>query len=106
MKPAPSAMEPEQRQPATVGEMLDEVRAFYLKEFSAAAAYLAEDGSDVWFESAIRDEQGRLSYDGPLGLPLRADLFSVKDGEPQDRLEVDTESMLSFEPFSFEWPGG
>jgi hypothetical protein len=99
-------MEPEQRNPATAGELLDEVRAFYLKEFASAAAYLAEDGSEVWFEPAIRDEQGNLAYDGPLNLPMRADLISVRDGEPQDRLQVDTEAMLSFDAFSFEWPGG
>ncbi len=90
----------------TAGELLDEVRDFYLKEFAVAAACFSEDGSKLILEPALRDENGNLLFEDALGLPMRADLVTIRNGEAQDRVHVDTNKMISFEPLSFEWPGG
>jgi hypothetical protein len=90
----------------TAGELLDQVRALYVDQFAAIAAELSQEGDELIFEPAFRDEHGKIIGDGALSLPLRTDLVLVRGGEAQEPTRVDSEKMLSFEPLSIEWPGG
>ena len=58
----------------------------------------------VVHEPVLRDGEGEVMRSGPLDIPMRVDIVLAKDGEVIDSINVDTEEMLSFEPFEFTWP--
>lgn len=83
----------------TLGELLDAIRDQYLGQFRARL------GPGWLAETAYRLGHGELAREGPLRLPLRLDLVEMTEagGKP---VAVDSEVMLSFEPFEVEWAGG
>jgi hypothetical protein len=89
----------------TVGQLLDDIRERYLTQFRRSISEVQEAGMEAWVEPAYCDEDAALAREGELGLPLRLDLVGVADGEAQERVRVDSDSMLSFEPIDFEWRG-
>jgi hypothetical protein len=90
----------------TVGQLLDQIRDKYLTEFQECIAYVKENGMEAMCEAAYRDENGALAREGTLSLPMRLDVVEVAKGEAKDTIRVDSDSMLSFEPFDFKWSGG
>lgn len=90
----------------TVGQLLDDIRDRYLTQFRRSISEVQKAGMEAWVEPAYRDENGALAREGELSLPLRLDLVSVAGNEAQERVRVDSDSMLSFEPINFEWSGG
>lgn len=90
----------------TVGQLLDDIRDRYLKEFCECIAYLKQNGMKPMCEPAMRNEDGALAREGALDLPMRLDVVGFADGEAKETMRVDSDSMLSFEPIDFEWEGG
>jgi hypothetical protein len=90
----------------TVGQLLDDIRDRYLREFRECMAYVKQNGMEVMSEAAYRDEHGALTREGTLSLPRRLDVVGLADGEAKDTICVDSDTMLSFEPIDFEWTGG
>jgi hypothetical protein len=87
----------------TLGQLLDDIRDPYVNQFSKRIALLAKEGIKVISEAAYRNEHGALVREGILGFPLRADLITFADGQTPQRIMVDSEIILSFEPFSLNW---
>jgi hypothetical protein len=92
--------------PETVGQLLDDIRDRYLKEFRECMAYVKQKGMEVMSEAAFTDEDGALVREGTLNLPMRLDVVGLADGEGKDNICVDSITMLSFEPSDFEWTDG
>ena len=90
----------------TVGQVLDDIRERYLKEFRECMAYVKQKGMEVMSEAACTDENAALAREGTLNLPMRLDVVGLADGEATDNICVDSVTMLSFEPIDFEWTGG
>src|SRR5262249_25961518 len=90
----------------TVGQLLDDIRDRYLKEFRECMAYVKQKGMEVMSESACTNEDGALAREGTLNLPLRLDVVGLADGEAKETICVDSVTMLSFGPIDFEWEGG
>ena len=90
----------------TAGQLLDGIRERYLTQFRETISEVHEAGMEAWAEAAWRKEDGSLAREGALSLPLRLDVIAVADGEPKDRLRVDSKTLLSFAPIDFEWAGG
>jgi hypothetical protein len=87
-----------------LGELLDQIRQHYLDRLEAAAEQLrSAGGTEVVLEAALRTRDGSPAVEGTLGLPLRIDVAVIKDGEVSETLNVDTETMLSFDPLQFDW---
>jgi hypothetical protein len=90
----------------TVGQVLDDIRERYLKEFRECMAYVKQKGMEVMSEAACTHEDGSLAREGALNLPMRLDVVGLADGEGKDDICVDSITMLSFEPMDFEWTDG
>jgi hypothetical protein len=89
-----------------VGELLDQVRQFYLSRFiEVRDEFLAEPNSQLILEPELRGSDGAVVVEGALQLPLRTDMAVIKDGGAKT-LSIDTEGMLYFEPVSFRWGAG
>jgi len=89
-----------------VGELLDQVRQYYLDRFiNVRDELLAEQNSRLILEPELRGSDGAVVTEGALQLPLRTDFAVIKDGGTKT-LSIDTERMLSFEPISFIWGAG
>jgi hypothetical protein len=87
----------------TPGELLDNIREHYLSRFSAELDSRAAAGTRVLTEVAFRDASGAPSSEGPYDLPARSDVVVINDGKATEVLNVDTDTMLSFQPISFDW---
>ena len=90
----------------TVGQLLDDIRDKYLKEFRECIAHVRQNGMEPMCEAAMLNEDGVLAREGTLDLPMRLDVVGFADGEAKETVRVDSDSMLSFEPIDFEWAGG
>jgi hypothetical protein len=89
-----------------VGELLDQVRQYYLDGFiKVRDELLAEHNTRLILEPELRGSDGAVVTEGALQLPLRTDMAVIKDGGAKT-LSIDTERMLSFEPVSFRWGAG
>ena len=89
-----------------VGELLDRVREQYVSQFVAAVQELGQqDGVELLSEIVLVDQDGAPVGAGALGLPLRIDLVALRGDEIADRVSVDSDKLLSFEPIKFNWPG-
>jgi len=85
----------------TVGEILDRTRDLYCRLFAEKLEKLAQESpGDVYSEAALRDASGRAVGDGPLDLPVRADMILLSSGQS---ISVDSDRILSFSPLSFTW---
>ena len=86
-------------------ELLDQIRGHFVTHLLEVIASERE-ASDVTIvhEPALRNGNGDIVRSGPLDTPMRVDLVKAKDGEVVDSVNVDTDEMLSFEPFEFTWP--
>ena len=90
-----------------LGALLEEIREHYVSHFIAAVQELTvSSDASVAHECALRDEDGDVVTDGVLDLPMRGDAVSVRDGVVVDSVQVDTETMVSFDPVEFDWPEG
>jgi hypothetical protein len=90
----------------TVGQLVDDIRDRYLKEFRECMTYVKQKGMEVMSEAVCTDENGALAREGTLNLPLRLDVVGLADGEGKDTICVDSITMLSFDPMDFKWTGG
>jgi hypothetical protein len=87
-----------------LGELLDQVRQYYLDRLMAAAEKKRfHKATSVIFEPALRNSDGGAVVEGELQLPLRKDLAVLRNGAVTDLLTIDTKGMLSFEPIVFDW---
>jgi hypothetical protein len=90
-----------------VGELLDQVRQYYLDRLIAAAEKKARGKtSSVVLEPAFRNRDGIVAVAGDLQLALRKDIAIVRNGEVKELLTVDTKGMLTFDPIAFDWGDG
>lgn len=89
-----------------VGELLDQVRQYYVDRFiKTRDELLAEQNTRLILEPELRGDDGIVITDGVLQLPLRTDMAVIKDAAAKT-LSIDTERMLSFDPVSFIWGAG
>src|SRR5689334_16433026 len=89
-----------------LGELLDQIREYYLERLIAAAEEQSSKKRTVILEPALCNESGEVVAAGALQLPLRRDLAVVQKGEVTELLTIDTQAMLSFEPIAFTWGEG
>lgn len=88
-----------------LSELLDRIRSHFVERLmEAIEQQRSDDEVTIVHEPALRDGKGKIVSAGSLDTPSRIDIVKVKDGEVIDSLNVDTEDMLSFEPFEFTWP--
>jgi hypothetical protein len=92
-----------ERKATGLGEVLDQVRRYYLDRLVAAAKEKWSRNTTVILEPALRDSTGAAIREGELQLPLRKDLAVLKKGAVEELLTIDTEGMVSFEPVTFNW---
>jgi hypothetical protein len=90
----------------TFGQVLDMIRAEYLKSFRATVQTLkARACSGVLTEVVLRDSEGHPVREGVLLLPMRIDALVAVGGQACERIDIGTDSMLSFERIAFNWNG-
>lgn len=90
----------------TLGDLLEMIRQDYIDHLTAAADDLQEDGAEVIYEPAYRDEKGEVALGGALKLPARVDLL-VKKGNDVDSTQVAAEGVFRFdESISITWDNG
>ena len=88
-----------------IGEALDQIREHYIRHFvDIFNQHVETEGVSIVHEAAFCDADGNAVVEGELSLPARGDLFIVRDGTVEESIQVDTESMLGFEPLEFQWP--
>lgn len=90
----------------TLGELFDNVRDQYLESFRQVIADQERSDPPTRYiaEPIYRDEQGEPVREGNLDLPMRGDLFLIRD-EPEG-LSIDSEGIIGFDPVEVEGPGG
>ena len=87
-----------------LGDLLSRIRAHYLERFlEVADEHALEEGNQVILEAPFLDSTGSVAREGPFRLPMRGDVFVVREGGAQESLQVDTDTMLGFEPIAFDW---
>jgi hypothetical protein len=86
-----------------LGELLDQIRQYYLDRLIAAAEERSSDKTTVILEPVLRNCNGEAVAEGELHLPLRKDLAILQNGVVKELLTIDTKGMLSFEPIAFDW---
>ena len=88
-----------------IGELLDQVRQYYVDRFiKTRDELLAEQNTRLILEPESRSD-GIVVTEGALQLPLRTDMAVIKDGAAKT-VSIDTERTLSFDPISFIWGAG
>src|SRR5215475_7825246 len=94
------------RSKVRAGELLDQVRQYYLDRFiKIRDELLAEQNTRLILEPELRGSDGAVVTEGALQLALRTDMAVIKEGSAKT-LSIDSERMLSFEPVSFMWGAG
>lgn len=87
-----------------LGQLLDQIRDYYVSRFiDAINGHSGNVGVTVAHEPAFCNAKGEVVAAGELSLPARGDLLLVRDGAVSDSVQIDTDGMLSFEPFAFSW---
>lgn len=90
----------------TLGDLLEMIRQDYIDHLTASAEDLVEDGAEVKFEPAFRDEKNEVALDGALKLPARIDLLA-KRGEALETVQVAAEGVFKFDgSIDIKWEGG
>lgn len=88
-----------------LGQLLDQIRAYYVNRFmDAINEHSSVEGVTVAHEPAFCNAKGEVVTEGKLALPVRGDLFVIRDGNVSESIRIDTEGMLAFEPIMFDWP--
>ena len=86
-----------------IGELLDQVRQYYVDQLlKAQNELLADESVRLILEPELRGSDGATVQEGTLQLPVRTDIAVLRKEVPE-LLTIDTERMLSFEPISFMW---
>jgi hypothetical protein len=86
-----------------LGELLDEIRQYYLERLRAQIAKERAGAAQVISEPSLRNAAGDVVREGPLSLPLRVDITVVDRGGSSRTLRVETPQQLSFEPVELQW---
>jgi hypothetical protein len=90
----------------TLGDLLEMIRQDYMDHLTATAEDLQEDGAEVMFEPAFRDDKGEVALEGALKLPARIDLLA-KRGEAVETVQVAAEGVFKFDgSIDITWEGG
>lgn len=88
-----------------LGQLLDEIRDYYVNRFiDAINEQSLADGVTLTHEPAFCDSNGDVVIEGELEVPSRVDLLVISDGAVSDSILIDTDGILSFEPIAFDWP--
>lgn len=88
-----------------LGQLLDEIRDYYINRFiDAINEQSLADGVTLKHEPAFCDSNGDVVTEGELAIPSRVDLLVISDGAASDSILIDTDGMVSFEPIAFDWP--
>ena len=88
-----------------LGQLLDEIRDYYINRFiDAINEQSLADGVTLTHEPAFCDSNGDVVTEGELAVPSRVDLLVISDGAVSDSILIDTDGILSFEPIAFDWP--
>lgn len=87
-----------------LGELLDAIRDGYVDAYAAWAKDLAASRPDaeLVLEPALLDSEGTVLREGDLDVGLRLDGILI-DGEAMEQLSFDSEKMVRFDPFAFDW---
>ncbi len=90
----------------TLGDLLEMIRQDYIDHLTAAAEDLQEDGAEVMYEPAYRDDKGEVALGGVLKLPARVDLL-IKRGEAVESTQVAAEGVFKFDDsIDITWDNG
>lgn len=90
----------------TLGDLLEMIRQDYIDHLTASAEDLQEDGAEVMFEPAFRDEKNEIVLDGALKLPARVDLLA-KRGPDVETVQVAAEGVFKFDgAIDIVWESG
>jgi hypothetical protein len=86
-----------------IKDLFEDIRSYYLKRFEDFIISKEKESYEVIAEPEYFDKEGNLALSGQLSTPYRNDIFLLKDRKIVDSIQVDTNSMLSFDPISFPW---
>ena len=87
------------------GQLFDMLRSYHSARFNEVVQE-AKENANVVVEPALLASDGSYAVEGDLELRCRFDLVVVEGGTPRDSITIDTEEMVSFEAFSFNWDNG
>ncbi|MCS6760248.1 MAG: hypothetical protein MO852_15950 [Candidatus Devosia euplotis] len=90
----------------TLNELLADIRQTYLTLLVEAFATERTAGATVHPEPLLRNAEGDTVKEGALELPLRVDLVSVEGKDGTGVRHVDSEALVTFDAFEFEWAEG
>lgn len=90
-----------------LGELLDQIRMYYLERYrDAMAGCISDADCRMVIEAPFLDANGKPVLEGRLNLPLRGDIFFLKQDQATKSIQIDTENMLGFSPLRFQWKQG
>ena len=73
-----------------IGELLDQIRAYYLDRFQdEILIYQRAPQTQVFVEAVILDASGAPARSGTLDLPMRLDLVTVTEGTADQSVAID-----------------
>lgn len=72
------------------GQLLNQIREYYLTRLDQAACKQRAEADSVVLEPALRNQQGAVVREGPFGLPFRQDLMAISGGRVVDSVQLDT----------------
>jgi hypothetical protein len=91
----------------TITELLETVRASYIRQFLAfRESLLSENSGGVLSELALVDSSGHPVGEGAYSLPIRQDVCLVHDGSITQSFLFEPKSFVAFTPLAFTLPGG
>jgi hypothetical protein len=88
----------------TPSQILEQIRSHYLTRLRQGIADHAGDGIvTVVPEAALRGHDGKLLRRGTPLAPVRVDLVTLVNERVRDGMEIESETMPGFPPFSLRW---
>lgn len=72
-----------------------------MQQFAKTLAKYSD--KEVIHEPALCDADGKMVVAGKLSLPTRLDIVLLQSQTPTDTIRVDSNTVLSFAPFTFAW---
>ena len=89
----------------SIGQLLDRIREHYLHRFSEVIEESRAQDT-VISEPALRRADGEYATTPDDPAPTRIDLIICVNGIGTKSINVDTETMVTFEPIEFAWQDG
>ena len=87
------------------GDLLDEIRSLYIDRFVQCISEI-DPKCKALLEPALLHKDGNYAVEGELSLPCRVDMVVLRDGVAEGSTTIDSDRVLSFDTFDFQWDNG